>query len=163
MKAPLYIVTPRLAFLLLLPSSNSKTVLPRVRVLIAFQREPLTLPHNYDAMEHRIRCLGHILNLTVQAFLCVQDIKQVEGASIEDINANQRFGALGKLHNLAVTLSRDPQKLQRFQTISEVHGSELSSRTSTEYVDVGASLIRLSDPAEIARDHTKKPISNTHT
>ena len=69
-------------------------------------------------MEHRIRCLDHILNLTVQAFLCVQDIKQVEGASIEDINANQRFGALGKLHNLAVTLSRDPQKLQRFQTIS---------------------------------------------
>jgi hypothetical protein len=62
-------------------------------------------------MEHRIRCLGHILNLTVQAFLYVQDIKQVEGASIEDINANQRFGALGKLHNLAVTLSRDPQKL----------------------------------------------------
>ena len=35
----------------------------------------------------------------------------------------------------------------------------LSSRTS-EYVDMGASLIRISDPAEGARDHSKKLISN---
>ena len=78
-----------------------------------------------------MRCLGHILNLTVQAFLCVQDIEQAEGASIEDINANQRFGALGKLHNLAVALSRDPQKLQRFQTISS--GLTLPRDNSTRW------------------------------
>ena len=67
-----------------------------------------------------MRCLGHILNLTVQDFLCVQDINQTEddSISIEDINTNQRFGALGKLHNLAIALARDPQKLQRFKTIS---------------------------------------------
>lgn len=65
-----------------------------------------------------MRCLGHILNLTIQALLCVQDIEQAEGASIDEINANQRFGALGKLHNLVVALGRDPQKLQRFQAIS---------------------------------------------
>ena len=41
-----------------------------------------------------------------------------------------------------------------------MRGSELSSRTSSEYVEVGASLIRLSDPAELARDHIKKPTSN---
>jgi hypothetical protein len=61
------------------------------------------VPHNYDAIEHRIRCLGHILNLTVQAFLCAQDIEQAEGASIEDINASQRFRARVKLHKSSST------------------------------------------------------------
>jgi len=66
-----------------------------------------------------MRCLGHILNLTIQAFLCVQDIEQAEGAaSINDINTDQRFGALRKLYNLVVAFARDPQKLQQFQTIS---------------------------------------------
>jgi hypothetical protein len=55
-----------------------------------------------------MRCLGYILNLTVQGFLCVQDIEQAEGALLEDINTNQRFGALRKLHNLAVAFARDP-------------------------------------------------------
>ena len=60
-----------------------------------------------------MRCLGHILNLVVQDFLCVKDIEQAEGAaSINDINTNQHFGALGKLYNLVVTFARDPQKLQ---------------------------------------------------
>jgi hypothetical protein len=64
-------------------------------------------------------------------FLCVQDIEQAEGASIEDINTNQRFGALGKLHNLAVAFARDPQKLQRFQTIS--NGFTLPRDNSTRW------------------------------
>ena len=38
--------------------------------------------------------------------------------------------------------------------------SQLSSRTTFEHVDVGASLIRLSDPVELARDHIEKPTSN---
>ena len=82
-------------------------------------------------MEHRIRCLGHILNLTVQDFLCVQDIKQAEGASINEINTNQRFRALRKLHNLAIAFARDPQKLQRFQTIS--NGLTLPRDNSTRW------------------------------
>jgi hypothetical protein len=78
----------------------------------------LGLPYDYNTTEHRIRCLGHILNLVVQDFLCVKDIEQAEGASLDEIDANQRLGALGKLHNLAVSFSRDPQKLQRFKAIS---------------------------------------------
>ena len=54
----------------------------------------------------------------VQDFLCVKDIEQAEGASLDEIDADQRLGALGKLHNLAVSFSRDPQKLQRFKAIS---------------------------------------------
>ena len=50
--------------------------------------------------------------------MCVKDIEQAKGASLDEINADQRLGALGKLHNLAVSFSRDPQKLQRFKTIS---------------------------------------------
>ena len=79
----------------------------------------LGLPYDYNTTEHRIRCLGHILNLVVQDFLCVKDIEQAEGASLDEIDANQRLGALGKLHNLAVSFTRDPQKLQSlFKTIS---------------------------------------------
>ena len=70
----------------------------------------LGLPYDYNTTEHRIRCLGHILNLVVQDFLCVKDIEQAEGASLDEIDANQRLGALGKLHNLAVSYTRDPQK-----------------------------------------------------
>ena len=56
-----------------------------------------------------MRYLGHILNLMVQDFLCVKDIKQAEGAaSINDINTNQYFRALGKLYNLVVIFARDP-------------------------------------------------------
>ena len=43
-----------------------------------------------------------------------------------------------------------------------MYGSQLSSRTTFEYVDLGASLIRLSDPVELARDHIEKPTSNNN-
>src|ERR1700712_2913850 len=58
-------------------------------------------------------------------------MKQAEGASLDDINTNQRFGALGKLRNLAVTFARDPQKLQRFKTIS--NGLTLPRDNSTRW------------------------------
>jgi hypothetical protein len=49
-----------------------------------------------------------ILNLVVQDFLCVKDIEQAKGASLNNINTNQCFSALGKLYNLVVTFTRDP-------------------------------------------------------
>jgi hypothetical protein len=78
----------------------------------------LALPYDYNTTERRIRCLGYILNLVVQDFLCVKDIEQAEGASLDEIDTDQCLGALGKLYNLAVTFARDPQKLQRFKAIS---------------------------------------------
>ena len=56
----------------------------------------------------------------VQDFLCVKDIEQAEGASLNDINTNQRFGALGKLHNLVVTAL--------VQLTLDCHGQLASSR-----------------------------------
>ena len=91
----------------------------------------LGLPYDYDATEHRVRCLGHILNLVVQDFLCVLDIEHTKGASLNDINIDRRFGVLGKLHNLATTFSRDPQKLQRFKAIS--NGFTLPRDNSTRW------------------------------
>jgi hypothetical protein len=63
--------------------------------------------------------------------LCVKDIKQAEGASINEIDTDQRLGALGKLHNLAISFTRDPQKLQRFKTIS--NGLTLPRDNSTRW------------------------------
>ena len=72
----------------------------------------------YNAIQHRIRCNGHIINLAVQAFLFVKDDEAVELA----IEASQqliqheedyitpdeevrikwrRMGPLGKLHNIS--------------------------------------------------------------
>ena len=67
----------------------------------------------------------------VQDFLCVKDIKQAKGASLNNISTNRHFGALRKLYNLAVTLSRDPQKLQRFKAIS--NGLTLPRDNSTRW------------------------------
>jgi hypothetical protein len=55
----------------------------------------------------------------------------VEGASLNEINTDRHFGALGKLHNLAVTFARDPQKLQRFKAIS--NGLTLPRDNSTRW------------------------------
>lgn len=63
--------------------------------------------------------------------MCVKNIEQAEGACLSDIDTDRRFGALGKLHNLAVTLSRDPQKLQRFKAIS--NGLTLPRDNSTRW------------------------------
>ena len=63
--------------------------------------------------------------------MCVKDIEQAEGASLNEINTNQRFGALRKLHNLVVTFARDPQKLRRFKAIS--NGLTLPRDNSTRW------------------------------
>ena len=67
----------------------------------------------------------------IQDLLCVKDIEQVEGASLNEINTDRHFGALGKLHNLAVAFARDPQKLQRFKAIS--NGLTLPRDNSTRW------------------------------
>ena len=55
------------------------------------------------------------IHLTLQSkILYVKDVEQAEGAFLDEIDTDGRLRALGKLHNLAVSFTRDPQKLQPF-------------------------------------------------
>jgi hypothetical protein len=95
-----------------------------------YPRDPEWIP-----IQQRIRCLGHILNLIVQAFLfpkeanlqtlesyeegylqeeeeTEQSYKQQELAEEEQMRSI--LGPLGKLHNIVVYIRSSPQRLQDF-------------------------------------------------
>ena len=62
---------------------------------------------NFDPKERRLRCIGHILNLIVEAYLYGQDAKSFdknfkETGPGERRKLWRRRGELGKLHNLVV-------------------------------------------------------------
>ena len=71
----------------------------------------------YDAKQHRLRCMGHIINLSVNSFLFVMatddiEILQEEATLTETLNEIQnwrRFGPLGMLHNIVVNIQASPQ------------------------------------------------------
>ena len=96
-------------------------------------------------------------NLVVQDFLCVKDIEQAEGASLDEIDANQRLGALGKLHNLAVSFSRDPQKLQRFK--ASVGNSINSTYTAIYFLHFTTTISKLPYHTPSQKSHIIRTIS----
>ena len=134
-------LTSRLHFLPLLPSSSilntpnlgdnhgSNDKLCR----ILQKRFP-----SWNAVQHRIRCIGHVINLAVQAFLFHKDEEAVEVAirtaeelqreeqhlnihSEEEYNQDEatqekwrEIGALGKIHNIAVWLRCSTERYQAF-------------------------------------------------
>jgi hypothetical protein len=81
----------------------------------------------YDAKQHRLRCMGHIINLSVNSFLFVMatddiEIPQEEATLTETLNEIQnwrRFGPLGMLHNIVVNIQASPQRIQEFCLLSK--------------------------------------------
>lgn len=74
----------------------------------------------YNPGERRLRCNGHIINLSVQAFLfgrAVNDYEHPQEESPNDVELNQwrRLGPLGKLHNIIVWIMGSPQRIQMFR------------------------------------------------
>lgn len=76
--------------------------------------------------ERRLQCVGHIINLTAQAFLFGKDVEtfQMEARVARDARLGQREldiwrqkGFLGKLHNLVKYICYTPQRRERFQAI----------------------------------------------
>jgi hypothetical protein len=64
-------------------TSNDKAL----RLLEAELQRRDDFPHKWDSIHHRIRCLGHILNLAVQAFLFAKDQSAVD-ESERQLNLN---------------------------------------------------------------------------
>jgi hypothetical protein len=106
------------------------------RTIGGYLRQEFPRDPEWISTHHRIRCLGHILNLVVQAFLFPREddlqimvshdhIEELEGrldGRDEDILAekerNRRIrsilGPLGKLHNIIVHIRRSPQRTAEF-------------------------------------------------
>jgi hypothetical protein len=82
----------------------------------------------YDYKLHRIRCQGHIINLSVQSFLFVTDSENLEDdtltikekkEALKVIEEWRKKGPLGMLHNFIVYLQTSVQRMQDFLRLSK--------------------------------------------
>lgn len=78
----------------------------------------------YDPVEHRLRCIGHIINLFVQAFLFgdhpdIDDEVTTAGPTDAELQAYRKFEPLGKLHNVIIYIMHSTQRIQRFKALSK--------------------------------------------
>ena len=80
--------------------------------------------YHFDIKQRRLRCIGHILNLVVQALLFGTNINEFEselrGAS-EDCAFNiwNKRGAIGKLHNMMTYIRRTDQRRQALRDLQK--------------------------------------------
>jgi hypothetical protein len=85
----------------------------------------------WNAKQWRIRCIGHIINLAVQAFLFqnILDIEELEsydekekkGEKGDDEEKRAKFrlmGPLGQLHNIIVHIRGSPRRINAFLEIT---------------------------------------------
>ncbi|KJZ68549.1 hypothetical protein HIM_12056 [Hirsutella minnesotensis 3608] len=75
----------------------------------------------YDPLPHRLRCLGHVINLAVMEFLVGKRPSTTDpynGPSDEQVEQWRKRGAIGKLHNIVVYTTWTPQRLQMFTTLT---------------------------------------------
>ena len=91
-------------------ASNNDTMLQMVAEELA--KEEI----QYDPVLHHLRCNGHIINLSIQAFLFESHLDAFnknmdsEDEPTEEELANWcRFGPLGKIHNLVKYILQTPQ------------------------------------------------------
>lgn len=116
----------------------------------------------WDEHFHRLRCNGHIINLTAQAFLFPdkerddpanytaddndkdsdEDEKELEAqirGQIPDVwdrkqmEEWRRKGELGKIHNIVVYIAGSTQRLEAFKTLAEANGLGLLRDNSTRW------------------------------
>jgi len=83
----------------------------------------------YDPIEHRLRCIDHIINLFVQTFLFGRH-SNVEGNHHEDEDEDEdpsnkefqdyrKLDSQDKLHNIIVYIMRSSQRIQKFKRLSK--------------------------------------------
>jgi hypothetical protein len=89
--------------------------------------------HNviWDPVFRRLRCNGHIINLSAQSFLFpnIKDVdeeealNQITGQLPKEFNNAQmqewrQKGPLGKIHNISVFITLSTQRIETFKSIS---------------------------------------------
>ena len=85
----------------------------------------------YDPIHYRLRCNGHIINLTAKSFLFhtdedaldIQNNSQTVEQGMElpseaEMRLWRRKGASGKAYNFTVQISRSPQRIYKWKKLS---------------------------------------------
>ena len=74
----------------------------------------------YSVTDNRVRCIGHIINLSAQSFLFVNQADSLEDSplTLNDMEKYRKLGPLGKLHNFVVYIGRTVQQKQQWKLIS---------------------------------------------
>jgi hAT family C-terminal dimerisation region len=72
---------------------------------------------DWDSTSHRLRCSGHIIQLSVGDCLFGNHphLSDSDDLTREDITRWRQLGPLGKLHNIVVWVQRSPQRMQAFK------------------------------------------------
>jgi hypothetical protein len=90
---------------------------------------------NWNQTHHRLRCMGHILNLIVNAFLFTNgseeqlmelyDKEDESGEELDDKGQKERansirtkMGVMGKIHNLVVHIRASPNRTKEFEALN---------------------------------------------
>lgn len=112
-----YEVTDKVGYFVLDNATNNNTCLEEV-----FDQLGLKVP-----VEHRrLRCLGHVINLTAQAFLfgvnaeaftSEVDSDIVRANEAEELKVWRKKRPIGKLHNIVTFIRRTSQRRETFQSI----------------------------------------------
>jgi hypothetical protein len=91
----------------------------------------------YDPITQRLRCQGHIINLSVNSFIYVTDKENLEEdeepaklkQTLKEIEAWRKFGPIGKLHNIVVDIQSSAQKIQEFMVLSKQNRPARDNKT----------------------------------
>ena len=85
----------------------------------------------FDPVQRRLRCHGHIINLVVKAFLWGEEPEafELEAESLQNQQDEEaelllwrRRGPIGKLHNIIAWIGRSPQRRDKFnEKVKQLH------------------------------------------
>jgi hypothetical protein len=107
-----YEVSNNLGYIMLDNATNNDTTVES----IINELESRGIITSMTALEMRLRCIGHIINLVVKALLFGKDTFALEMDTVE-FATWRKIGAIGKLHNIIRYIRASPQRRERFLTI----------------------------------------------
>lgn len=113
-----YKITDKIGYFTLDNATNNDTALQHI------SQHLHDLGIDFNPVQRRLRCFGHVINLVVKAFLWGTNSVAFEAEinshqemqqEAEELEAWRRRGPLGKLHNIITWISRSPQRRDRFE------------------------------------------------
>ncbi|KAK2470914.1 hypothetical protein H9L39_17145 [Fusarium oxysporum f. sp. albedinis] len=112
-----YGIASKVGYFMMDNASNMNTMIDKVSDDLEHEFDVF-----YDPLPHRLRCFGHIINLAVMEFLIGKrppTTDSYRGPSDEEVEQWRKREAIGKLHNIVVYITWNPQRLQAFTILSD--------------------------------------------